>query len=187
MAAHRYLPPMLRKLPLYLSLLLLTQCSKCRRDDPAPVDQLPPATQTGAGTFGCLLNGQAWTPRGNDGFSNYSVSYDPTYHLGTLSVAAYRLSGNGADQQTIGFSSDSIRATGTYFFKKAGRHQAGVENRATICRYYSQDAGVYCKGYFAITRLDLSAGIISGTFAFTLHRPGCDTVCVTNGRFDRKL
>ena len=28
-------------------------------------------------------------------------------------------------------------------------------------------------------RLDLSAGIIAGTFAFTLYKPGCDSVRVT--------
>ena len=178
-------PTPLKTYPLLLAALL--GLSQCKKNDLNPVDQLPPATQTGAGTFGCLVNGQPWTPRGNDGFANYSVSYDPTYHLGTLSVAAYRLSGNGADQQTIGFSSDSVRATGTYFLKKGGRHQAGIVDRATSCQYYSQDAGVYCKGYFAITRLDLSAGIISGTFAFTLYKLGCDSIRVTNGRFDRKL
>ena len=36
-------------------------------------------------------------------------------------------------------------------------------------------------------RLDLSAGIIAGTFAFTLYKPGCDSVRVTQGRFDKKL
>ena len=175
------------KLPLYLALLLLTQCSKCKKDDPDPVDQLPPATQTGAGTFGCLVNGQPWTPRGNDGFSNYSVSYDPTYRFGTLNVAAYRLSGNGADQQTIGFYSDSIRVVGAYRIKKGGRHQSGIVDRATGCQYYSQDVGTYCRGGFIITRLDLQAGIVSGTFAFTLYKPGCDSIRVTQGRFDKKL
>ncbi len=38
-----------------------------------------------------------------------------------------------------------------------------------------------------ITRLDLQAGIISGTFSFTLYKPGCDSVCVTDGRFDKRL
>ena len=45
---------MFRKLSLYLSLLLFTQRSKCK-NNPAPADPavlLPPATQTGAGTFG---------------------------------------------------------------------------------------------------------------------------------------
>ena len=179
---------MTKLLPTVLLLATLLGLSQCKKkSNPTPGNQLPPTTQTGANTFGCLLNGQAWTPQGNDGFSNYSVSYDPTYHLGTLSVAAYRLSGNGANQQTIGFSSDSIRVNGVYFIKKGGRHQAGVVNRATSCQYYSQDAGVYCKGYFTITRLDLSAGIVSGTFAFTLYKPGCDTVRITQGRFDKRL
>jgi hypothetical protein len=60
-------------------------------------------------------------------------------------------------------------------------------DRATGCQYYSQDAGVYCKGQFIITRLDRQAGIVSGTFWFTLYKPGCDSVRVTDGRFDRKL
>ena len=58
------------KFLLYSSLLLLTQCSKCK-NDPAPeppkdpLALLPPETQTGQRTFGCLVNGQAWTPAGN--------------------------------------------------------------------------------------------------------------------------
>lgn len=44
--------------------LLLTQCRK-NDDAPAkPEDQLPAATQTGANTFGCLLNGKPWMPSG---------------------------------------------------------------------------------------------------------------------------
>jgi len=38
-----------------------------------------------------------------------------------------------------------------------------------------------------ISRLDLQAGVISGTFAFTLYKPGCDSIRVTQGRFDKKL
>jgi len=43
-------------------LLLLTTftLSCCNNDDDNPqnpLDQLPPATQTGANTFGCLING----------------------------------------------------------------------------------------------------------------------------------
>ena len=48
-------PAPMKLLQLVLSLLLLPGCQKA---DPAPVDPLPPATQTGANTFGCLLNGQ---------------------------------------------------------------------------------------------------------------------------------
>jgi hypothetical protein len=51
----------------------------------------------------------------------------------------------------------------------------------------SDDAGTYHKGTLTITRLDLQAGIISGTFEFTLAKPGCDTVRITQGRFDKRL
>ncbi|MGI4870136.1 MAG: DUF6252 family protein [Janthinobacterium lividum] len=167
-----------------LALLLLTQCHK---DDPDPLSQLPEATQTGANTFGCLVNGQVWRPGGNDGTSNYSVYYDPTYAQGTLSVATYRLTGNGTDQQIISINSDSMRTTGAYKLKVLGHHQVGFGDHRTRCDYFSTDPGTYCKGSFTITRLDYKAGIVSGTFAFTLYKAGCDTVKVTQGRFDKHL
>ena len=38
-----------------------------------------------------------------------------------------------------------------------------------------------------VTRLDRTAGVVSGTFEFTLTKPGCDIIRVTQGRFDKKL
>ena len=170
-----------------LLLAALLGLSQCKKNDPDPVDQLPPATQTGAGTFGCLVNGQPWTPQGNDGTSNYSVSYDRNYRDGTLSVSAYRIAGGGSSNQTVGVNSDSLRNTGVFRMKTRGRTGAAFIDHSTSCRYYSQDANTYCRGQLTITRLDLQAGIVSGTFAFTLYKPGCDSVRVTDGRFDRKL
>ena len=77
----------MKLLQLVLSLLLLSGCQKA---DPAPVDLLPPATQTGANTFGCLLSGQPWTPRGSNGTDNYKVIYDAGYAGGSLDIRAYR-------------------------------------------------------------------------------------------------
>lgn len=49
---------------LSLSVLLLTS-AKCRKDkNNNPIDQLPPETQTGANTFGCLVNGEVFKPGG---------------------------------------------------------------------------------------------------------------------------
>ena len=70
-----------------LLLLLPLALLGCKKDDPKPEDQLPPATRTGANTFGCLVNGQAWTPNGNDSTSNYTVYYDPNYRDGTLNIS----------------------------------------------------------------------------------------------------
>ncbi|RZK98100.1 MAG: hypothetical protein EOO62_26990 [Hymenobacter sp.] len=167
-----------------LALLLLTQCQKA---DPDPASQLPAATQTGANTFGCLVNGQPWLPGGNDGTSNYSVYYDPTYAQGTLGILTYRVTNNSTVQQTIGINSDSMRTIGTYKLKAKGHHQPALIDSKTACRYYASDPGTYCKGTLTITRLDYTVGVISGTFSFTLAKAGCDTIKVTQGRFDKKL
>ena len=170
-----------------LALLLLTQCQK-EQADPDPASQLPPATQTGANTFGCLVNGQPWTPQGNDGTSNYSVYYDPAYAQGTLSVATYRLTGSGTDQQVLGFYSDSLRNTGIYRLRTMGHHGAAFANKLTTsCTYLGTDPSTYCKGVLTITRLDYKAGVVAGTFSFTLAKAGCDTIKVTQGRFDKHL
>ncbi len=175
---------MKRTLPLYLSLLLLTQC---KQDDPRPEDQLPPATQTGANTFGCLVNGQPWTPRGNDGTSNFSVVYDPNYAQGWLSVATYRIADGVANQQIISLNSDSMRAVGTYPLRILSKHFATLIDGRSKCKYYPTDATTYCRGNLTITRLDMRAGVVSGTFDFTLAKLGCDTIRITHGRFDKKL
>ena len=170
-----------------LLLAALLGLSQCKKKDPAPVDQLPPATQTGAGTFGCLVNGQPWTPKGNNGFSNYSVSYDPTYRKGTLNVATYRYIGKGADDyQMVGFYADSIPASGAYSLAIRNHQEGLFVDRTKTCQFSGGDP-YFRRGTLTITRLDLRAGIVAGTFEFTLAKPGCDTVRVTQGRFDKKL
>ncbi|GAB2858733.1 Riean_0653 family protein [Hymenobacter ruber] len=78
-----------------LLLAALLGLSQCKKKDPDPASQLPPATQTGANTFGCLVNGQAYTPKGNNGMSNLYVSYDSTFRGGALGIETYRLEGGG--------------------------------------------------------------------------------------------
>ena len=185
-------------LPLYLALLLLTQCSKCK-NDPAPVtpaDQLPPATQTGANTFGCLLNGQPFTPSGFNGTPNFLVSYDPGFQGGNLDVRVYRNVDKAANkQQFIRFGGDQIIQPGTYILKtpadlsKLGPYTASFSDYRynSPCDMYSFNPGTTTEGRFTVTRLDLQAGIVSGTFEFTLAQPGCQTIVITQGRFDKKI
>ena len=52
-----------------LLLLAFASCKSCKKDvEPSPESKLPPATQTGANTAGCLINGVAWIPNGTGGF-----------------------------------------------------------------------------------------------------------------------
>src|SRR5579875_54384 len=61
-----------------LCILLFTNM-KCKKyfPDPGP-ETLPAETQTGARTFGCLVDGKVWLPKGNFPYSslNTTIQYD---------------------------------------------------------------------------------------------------------------
>ena len=168
-------------------LLPLTLLPSCKKDAAAPADQLPPATQSGANTFGCLVNGQPWTPQGNDGSSNYSISYDQNPY-GVLDLSAYRYQQQPADnyQYLILFARE-LHGPKSYDLRDIINTRVSWKDRTTKCNFNSDDKGTYHKGTLTITRLDLKAGIIAGTFDFVLAKPGCDTVRVTQGCFDKRL
>ena len=165
-------------------LLGLGQCQK--KDDPNPAEQLPPATQTGANTLGCLVNGQPWTPQGNDGSSNYSIVYEQLG--GGFDLRAYRYQQKPTNNyQYLILFATRLYAPKAYSFRDSLNTEAYMSDRLTGCELSNRDKTAYRKGTLTITRLDLQAGIVAGTFDFTLAKPGCDTVRVTQGRFDYRL
>ncbi len=174
----------------FLLLVPLALLLGCKKNEPAaarPEDQLPPATQTGANTFGCLLNGQPWTPSGSNGTDNYKVIYDPGYAGGSLDIRAYRYPPGQTTNQYIFIGGGSINKPGSYPLDGV---KAGVYYRSGIkgsCNEYNNAPGLVMHGQLVVIRLDYAQGIVSGTFSFTLSQPGCDTVKVTQGRFDKKL
>lgn len=179
-----------KRLPLLL-LAALLGLSQCKQNDPGPArpeDQLPPVTQNGTYTFGCLLNGQPWTPKGSNGTDNYKLIYDPGYHGGYLDIRAYRYLPSQTENQYISFGGAPISKPGTYQLDGV---TAGVYYNSGIkgpCHEYDYlTPGYKVSGQLVVTRLDLQAGIVSGTFNFTLSQPGCDTIKATYGRFDKKL
>jgi hypothetical protein len=179
--------------PTPLLLALLLGLSHCKKGDSGPIDpasQLPPATQTGAHTFGCLLNGQPWMPSGYDNRPNFSVTYDPGYAGGSLTIRAYRYPSGKKSYENIILGGDRIAQVGVYPFVLVGDRKAffSDHNANAPCDDFSEAPDVtYRVGSLTITRLDLTQGIISGTFSFKLAKPSCDTIKVTQGRFDYKL
>lgn len=160
-------------------------------------EQLPPITQNGANTFGCLINGKVWLPKGWDGrFPNSRITIDPTYADGDLTVRVYRI--DGGINLSMSLTSDSIKNTGTY--------QIGTLTRAffVIIKSDIASGSWYCNanngwgggnpnnisGYIKITRYDLVNRIFSGEFEITFNNIDCglgDPVRITQGRFDYKL
>ncbi|MGI4865228.1 MAG: hypothetical protein ACRYFZ_15000 [Janthinobacterium lividum] len=169
-----------------LALLLLTQCKKAETD---PASALPPETQTGANTFGCLLNGQPWTPSSNYGPANFRLTYDPTYAGGSLLIRAYQADAHKVTQY-IAIGGSPINRLGTYIITEALSSTCGASytyqdgSPCSDYSYYNYKPGFIMRGQLTITRMDQ---IVSGTFGFILAQTGCDTIKVTQGRFDYKL
>lgn len=183
----------MKRLPLYAALLLLTQCSKCK-DTPRPKteeDKLPPITQEGKNTFGCLINGQAYTPQGYNGTSNFAVIYDTGFMGGSLDVRTYRYPGQQPNKsQHLVLGGINIRQVGTYRIgtNYGTRVFFTDDYRTGNCGDYdSNESNISSTGELVITRLDAQAGIIAGTFSATLAQTGCDTVKITQGRFDARF
>lgn len=168
----------------YLPLLFLLLLS-CKDDDAQP--ELPPATQTGEDTFGAYVNGEVWIPKGRPSTfqSNLNVVYDPGYHGGTIDIRAYRLTEDTSVKGYIQIGSSGIGKEGA--FKLENKDVYLLVYRDSNCYYESSDEEVFSDGVLEITRLDMQEGIISGTFEFILAKDGCDTIRVTDGRFDYRL
>lgn len=175
---------------LLAALLGLSQCKKTSR----PLVNLPPATQSGANTFGCLLNGQPWLP--TYGYLGSTpplrVTYDPNYGGGSLQIRAYRIVSGLPDGQNMLIGGSSISSPGSYVISSVGpagvTYSTGLQSGPCQEYYiYNKAPGFSMNGQLDIIRLDQTKGIIAGTFAFTLAQTGCDTLKVTQGRFDKQL
>ena len=176
---------MQRLLCLYCLCLIL---SACDREAPQPVDQLPPATQEGANTFGCLVDGELWLPESD---SWLDVPWTASYSNG-LSYLIFSATNETSNSGfRFSFPSDFgtsglIRAEGTY-------ELIHVSNQKYI--YFRQGNTFYRpdsthNGVLTITRLDTLEGrFVSGTFYFDAvnENDSTDIVQITDGRFDLKF
>jgi len=84
------------KILLYACLLLTLCSSSCKKENNNE-DQLPPATQTEANTFGCKINGKIYVPKGynGDGTPNPNITADIGLNgLPVFGIDARRLATN---------------------------------------------------------------------------------------------
>ena len=183
-----------KTLMLYAFIIMLCFCfAQCKKTKDIPkteLEKLPPITQTGANTFGCLVDGVAWLPNGTkpqNGGPNIQVYVDPTFQGGRFNVTGHQYNGLDSD---LGFGSGTCTSSGTYNIDNIRQVLSYYKriNNNTVCIYNSSDSGVYKSGFFVLTKYDLVNGIFSGTFDFIIKSQACgDTIRITNGRFDVKL
>ena len=163
-------------------------CSSCKKDVTDP-NNLPPTTQDGKNTFGFLLNGQAWTPQGNNGTGNLSLNYDATFSGGVFNLSAYRnVSSSNGQRQSLIMYGDSIQSAQKIILPNIKKFGFDFWDEGGNCTYSSSDpTTILLSGFFDIKKLDKVNRIFSGEFELKFKKNGCEDVEISQGRFDMKF
>ncbi len=169
------------KISKYLLIIAVIIMTSCHKDDDhiAPIDQLPPATQSGAGTFGCLVNGKAFID--NSGSFNCFYQLVGGEYYFHISGTNFNMIPGGIDIGTIKKTIEEGQiyplleeldgnASAAVFFQDI------LETSTTSTDY---------TGELTITKLDFENYIVSGTFSFDLLNPiNGEIMEIREGRFD---
>jgi hypothetical protein len=180
---------------LFLLLLTTFTISCCNKgDDEQPkteLEKLPPATQTGANTAGCLINGVAFLPKGYFTTGNLVCNYiDGKDFL--LGIRESTIQGGNENIRTIlisSFNQNLHDNVGTTFpLKDYGANSKSGEYVINAVAfpdpdYYSTTSIV--TGELKITHHDFNNAIISGTFWFDAINSNGEVIKVREGRFDK--
>jgi hypothetical protein len=163
----------------------LLTLAQCKQGDPQPkteLEKLPPASQQGKNTLGCLVNGVAYTASGR----SLSVQQLVDWSVSTVEIGTHTLVGGRRQNLSLGFQRPQT-GLGTYSLSILNPEASISYLDASLpgaCYFYSMSQPAYCAGQIVITHNDHSARIAAGTFEATIAVPGCDTVKITQGRFD---
>ncbi len=167
-----------------LVVLSVTACDKSDDDSPQdPVSQLPPATMTGANTFGALLDGEPFIPGGGNN------PLDCVYQL-IDGERFFNLQGN---QRDLEFNLIRLSLSSNAKVLIEGETYNLIENEIgnAFARYSFSTRATFTDslntGSIKISRLDLNSQIISGTFFFDIIDHNGDLHQIREGRFDMRF
>ena len=176
-----------------LILIISTFFACCTKDDnqtpaPTPVSQLPPATQTGLNTFGCLLDGEVFIPGiTNNSYQCFYQLVDGEYFF---NVSANNSKNNILKGITIGTEKKAISENQTLALEERingnafGQLSNLNDNNGIYQVNYTSNLNT---GELKITKLDFTNNIVSGTFWFDVKDNQNVVHQIRNGRFDMKF
>jgi hypothetical protein len=138
---------------------------------------LPNATQTGADIFACRINGANWISK--------SDIYSIIGHFNDDSLVAI-----GAHGGNFYFSALSLKLLGNtlqnsnYQITSAGPYRFYLSSDRDCHGYITPTFFYATEGNVALTKIDKTYKIISGIFNCKIPVASCDTLVITEGRFD---
>lgn len=155
---------------LYVTILLLQSCLP-DKDQPKPADVLPPYTQQGANTIGCLVDGRVLVPgfsMADKYFGWSAVDNDFTFYID-----------RDEERVTVGIWDGTVNDTGVYDLKYVlGEREVGYYHPIT-------GGGASSGGKLHIKYWNKQKHIMAGTFFFETGRPDSSLKYrITQGRFD---
>ncbi|WP_421897442.1 hypothetical protein [Marinoscillum sp.] len=161
---------------LFVSLGLCISCDLgLGINEPTELEKLPPLTTTGENTFGCLVNGEAFVVKNTSKqvaiFQQGQLQFGGNIDKDDLDEGLSILIGD-----PIEINETYIHAMEPSFFTRYY-----LRTSAFNCRYEVEDT---YKGSITFAKIDRTDFIISGTFEFSSATDECDTVHITDGRFD---
>ena len=174
----------LLKITWLLTIAITLIFASCKKESE---DTLPPATQTGAGTFGCKINGKVYVPKGNSGTGvpNPKVQYDLDLNgKPYLTIETFQ---HPSDNTGFRLTFRYLEGLGYYSVKDSLRFDYGWPSSIGNCGNSSADPNVFTKGGGLISNINLVNRTVSGIFAFKVKNSVCDTIFITDGRFDIKF
>ena len=173
---------------LFITTFALSCCNK--DDNPfSGKDQLPPETQIGANTVGCLINGKVFLPHAEGINPEVNCFYQYIDGEFFFSMAFSDLRGTGVKSVVVQTGRIALQTGQTYTLNKnsiddgdftGGGGQYYISSTLTN-NYYTNTVKT---GELKITRVDLQHSIISGTFWFDAVNANGETVEIRQGRFD---
>ena len=170
--------------PLWGLGVLLWGCSDDDDNSPQnPVDQLPDATQTGEGTFACLVDGEAFIAD-NPYFNCFYQNIDNEYHFGISGSNQSYSTPNNINLEIHGIAIENNTSYSLASEAPIGAFGGGIFLGPNEAYDYFMTNENFT-GELTITKLDLDNYIISGTFWMNLQDPFTgETIEIREGRFD---
>jgi len=167
---------------LFLLLFITTFLSGCKSDDNNHT--LPPATQTGAGTFACYVNGKAFIDKGGPPHAYYQL-VDGGYYFHISGEVEKKI--NGFWTIDIATFNMIISEKETFLLTRyeEGNVWGGGAFSIPNITYKVLTTDSEYTGELTITKLDFEKNIVSGTFWFDLQHPVTgERIEIRKGRFD---
>ncbi|WP_289023772.1 hypothetical protein [uncultured Salegentibacter sp.] len=165
--------------------LFIYSCDKNDDQPQSPIDQLPPATQTGEQTFGCLIDGEPFISD-NFGRGRPSAFYQYIDGKYTFNIGAYKSSDSTLNVAIAGRNIEGLQES---IFRLIEEEDENIFGKLIISKggiQLNSSSLTENPGELIITNFDPDNFILSGTFEFTVLDEEGNEIEITDGRFDVK-